>query len=1585
MTDTPPKNEEDISFELGDRILISGGRHHKLRGRIYYIDEESLIRILPDGVSDRLIDIAIIDGDFDPELKIEQAYLVSKRTNPAFVAQIDANIGDKAETFNKDGEPDTIYTIGEVNEKNDTLLLKDESGSELLLECDFKGIPLDEHFEVIRIRRTDDELDSDVNEQEEQEGEEGEEEQEEDEFNDVFDDILNAEIKADNVFRIQEIPSANRSYPDDVQINDMMQDFLLTLDAVDQKNPREHKKLRIFVEQCMNLRNSLIIYSNNGDPIGTRPTSYSTLNDLIENVSDIPLSRPVLKAKRILYLDEITNATNTNTYNDVVVKYLDTVVKETVNFMDSQLGGVQSIQIAKDDLPNWFVSWNTLNQKYGSSWTSEIDDDTIQFKRDTEFFRGEPTVDDNTIDGLPVLSADRDIAVTSDLISKVSISMLRGLGPRSTRLKKKDANQKRVESAEEGELTATLLFPLSEETNIGATRSGMLAYDMARSHQVSETMKSIIERLEGVSEEALAGKIISLGGLSVNGNITLEEWLHTLPIYPFGLGDIPKWLRNYGLTQNEYNVDQQDVFIEKINTMHALLKQYITDIREASNKASSEHVIEPNPFISDESYETLMEILQTEPILTNYITDMQKITPLYKDSDIATIAYLLSTTQELLIRAVAQIPNSLALERNRRVREQFLDTLNAAITKAKIQKNSGEEPVRNKCPHVKSLNAIYKVKDIDMRMQLFAKFIVKFQGERNENWIECAACSSHLICYHEFLVLHEYLHPREKDTIHKELIIKFNGERFNGKHTCNNCGQIISDFDYDTSIEYTDEGVPMSGRAVLQDEADTVNYADMLLESSDMIDKETSIIKTVIYSTAVKIFDMVGIRVNEDVYKIIIDRVESEINKIPPRDKYPTKGPDGKKLLDYDKYINRILICFTAINCLLEVQTNIPGYTMRYKMPGCAAGFSGYPLGDEKDMVGMKYIACAVARVSEPIPPWNLTGFQTQPEKTREDAILSLMKSLTTSSLLTNSSAQHQMTLKRAYLKDVFGTVSFSDQLSEQIPSRFNPIPVNLNNKDEVKESIISRAANPTQVARAWILESHKYGKENGKYTSDSLFLETTCCISQIEYPNSFWREKKDSMTSLEVKSPPRGPIGSHLSFPFSPRQSSILEGTISPEVMYKIFLNICYDGPRKGLPHSPGYTNMCTYCGFTYAESPYSLSPFPPISIDSKVQKELTKAYNEEIAALITKGKLAIDAQNIKVDVDTFEEILDSSHKAFKVPPKLVKKPVTGLDLLKQFSEMNPEPFNGWKRIMNETINILNVEGGSYHSVYDNLSRDVDDIFEKIGEHFTEDKITVFKNILKGNSIKCIESINTYFIVPMYRIICGFKTETLRVHDTYKLSSETLTDIYDFMNNHLKYLNDLQKRKNSYIIHKLKWTHSRLVDAHRILKESLRAPYIPGGSTGLQYITTALFGGIMSEFIDSNVIPPGMNDTVEDSLDSRAALQIMNVLLDRIMVEGMNFTDEQIRQRIIERETKEKTLFINRFDVLTPEARKLELMIKRIGLNEWAVGGTKAIFQYDVDQYIIERNERKSMGFGEVGEGVEGGYDNSQMAPEDY
>jgi hypothetical protein len=90
-----------------------------------------------------------------------------------------------------------------------------------------------------------------------------------------------------------------------------------------------------------------------------------------------------------------------------------------------------------------------------------------------------------------------------------------------------------------------------------------------------------------------------------------------------------------------------------------------------------------------------------------------------------------------------------------------------------------------------------------------------------------------------------------------------------------------------------------------------------------------------------------------------------------------------------------------------------------------------------------------------------------------------------------------------------------------------------------------------------------------------------------------------------------------------------------------------------------------------------------------------------------------------------------------------------------------------------------------------------------------------------------------------------------------------------------------------------------------------------------------------------------------------------------------------------------EKVSMINRLAKMTPEEKKVELMKKRLGLGDWAVGGTKAIYQYDPEQYERERAQRSEMGLAEFGGvpggaddyggGGEGGYDNDQMAADDY
>ena len=195
--------EEDVGFQLGDRILIDGGRYDKSSGRIYYLDE-NIIRILPDGVSNSLIDLPIVDGDIDVSLGVNKLFILEKRRSDAFVNQRDYSVGQLAETFTKAGEPvSSDLTILRVSEEEDAIILVNSLGEEERINFNFTGIPYDLPYAVLRSRAKEEIVvdlpisDTEIIEEEEEDLE-----------------MLDAPpILGD----IKEIAVADRTYPDIVQ------------------------------------------------------------------------------------------------------------------------------------------------------------------------------------------------------------------------------------------------------------------------------------------------------------------------------------------------------------------------------------------------------------------------------------------------------------------------------------------------------------------------------------------------------------------------------------------------------------------------------------------------------------------------------------------------------------------------------------------------------------------------------------------------------------------------------------------------------------------------------------------------------------------------------------------------------------------------------------------------------------------------------------------------------------------------------------------------------------------------------------------------------------------------------------------------------------------------------------------------------------------------------------------------------------------------------------------------------------------------------------------------------------------------
>jgi hypothetical protein len=104
-----------------------------------------------------------------------------------------------------------------------------------------------------------------------------------------------------------------------------------------------------------------------------------------------------------------------------------------------------------------------------------------------------------------------------------------------------------------------------------------------------------------------------------------------------------------------------------------------------------------------------------------------------------------------------------------------------------------------------------------------------------------------------------------------------------------------------------------------------------------------------------------------------------------------------------------------------------------------------------------------------------------------------------------------------------------------------------------------------------------------------------------------------------------------------------------------------------------------------------------------------------------------------------------------------------------------------------------------------------------------------------------------------------------------------------------------------------------------------------------------------------------------------------------RFKEEGFSLTPEKIRELIAERNEKEKAGIVKDLNDMSREGKEIEKIKMKLGIGRWAVGGTKAVYAYDADQYDVERDQRAQAGIVDFpGYGPEGaGYPEGHAAGE--
>jgi hypothetical protein len=187
-----------------------------------------------------------------------------------------------------------------------------------------------------------------------------------------------------------------------------------------------------------------------------------------------------------------------------------------------------------------------------------------------------------------------------------------------------------------------------------------------------------------------------------------------------------------------------------------------------------------------------------------------------------------------------------------------------------------------------------------------------------------------------------------------------------------------------------------------------------------------------------------------------------------------------------------------------------------------------------------------------------------------------------------------------------------------------------------------------------------------------------------------------------------------------------------------------------------------------------------------------------------------------------------------------------------------------------------------------------------------------------------------------------------------------------------------------------------------------LRSILTPGSKEMVQYLTRAYLIGAVAQLIDPHQIPD--SDTTDSVMNIKLIYKALSQALTKFAVGSKIPSEEEIRIGLEQRAEKEKQVYLSKLERMTREERRVELVLKGLGMGDWAVGGTKAIRQYDADRYEAERAERAAAGimdypgsggaeanmvtdmFGtdyggeyDAGAAGDGGYDHDQMAEDDY
>ena len=1248
-------------LHIGNLLNITSEAYGSTVGRVVYRSLE-LVNIMPQESSDRAISFRMAaDGStFAPDLGVTAIEIVEEQDSNYYVDVLGAQVGETLEFFTLEGEPaaesGTVAAI--IKEGTDDDVVKDNIKLTDGRTLRFYGVGPKAPIAVIRVVSGALDVPA-VLEEGLPKGQGQDKVQDQGQDQGPGQDKGPGQRQADllALFRsvlpsakMEVVPTAERSYPDSMQREDLFQDLLAEITEKQRTNPRRIRFIEREVDLAISLKNKSISRDAAGRIIGVAPYMITTIKEALDSVSYKPAAIPIVEAARVLNLDE--NPPLSYKASDVAPRTLDSVEQES----EARASSAEAFYPYIYDLLSRGQSVLS-GPGSGSGWAT--DQDVLRTAAPEVHVEGLST-------GLPVdpYSTTKEVppVTLAFLIENVAERSIRVITADTTINRKTGATSVIAQSDPSKVIGYLMLAPLVAMALRPPLRPRHLPTALLYSEILQRDSHPTVTRV--IQDPSFNSWTCFLGP---GPDEPIGEWLESVIAATVSQADslaprsprLLSLLDTLGLVDSDMSPAVATIvwaWVRQSQTAwETLLKTRRTDI-QASIDTEEARTFQTVTGLDT----TVWAALRSAESLKELIEDIGRRNPTIIGSETVLTAALLTEAQgdatplvwtEIAKLDARELPGldpvtaaaALAASRAYALRRKALRDKELLLLRA--------SPEINTCPHVKRLEAIRNVGD----PRLLRGFVEEFQGPKSGEWMTCILCKGNCVCYHELMQLEALasasVSGSRSDAIQKQILIKFGGERYEGKIVCKNCGQALQDIDFDDHVEFDDAGRAIVTASVLTDEQLEEPTETAWKKATAALIGATESVTFAIPSQRIlgEILETIAItgrlQIEPSVIQQIVRYADLYVSvRAPPAAVWEAqrqkmlKSAASKKIPEpYDVVVDRLRVTALIALTAIAIQSSDPPIVIKNPMNECPFSRGGYPFdptAKPDDPGALLYVACATAFIQRAARPWtSMAWAQDKLESRKTKALAGATSALQVilgsgeGAATLSFSPEIRQALDRARTDVVAIRERALVSLTDQLPLSFRPDPF----PPTISRPVLERDPVPIIIDA---LETNKPILAMVPAIADSLRMQAIAIVGEMHANASVSAtvsfadanagallgapEQQRLLTAgvlLRGANPTAVNAGTHLWPVFNEPVPTPVEQSVDESVFFKLFLKYCYAGPRVGEPHEFSVGNMCRQCGLALGK-PVDLIDF------AKEGAAILAAQQGDLRIEITQGR---------------------------------------------------------------------------------------------------------------------------------------------------------------------------------------------------------------------------------------------------------------------------------------------------------------------------------------------------------------------------